>query len=191
MYKIMLSTVTVLLLGGTTLSAEDVQVRLGVSASTGTATIENTSNNTTATFDLKDGSGFEVSLVTGVDKEDGFDFRPALTLQSNDVTIGAGLDTSDIMLLGEFEFAYNINEYISPFIGFYGGIGATDLPAINESGLLTYDLGLLIGISGEVYKDLGYYAKYSIGTKGYNFSDSSGGIRENLNSMKVGVSYTF
>ena len=173
------------------LSAEDTQIRLGISTISGTATFEDAYGNTSQDFDLNDGSGLEVSFVFGVNKSDGFDFRSALTLQSNEVTIGRNLDTSDIMLLGEYELAYKINEYITPFVGFYGGVGATDIPDVDETGLLTYDLGFLLGVSGEIYKDLGYYAKYSIGMKGYNSEDDVVGIRQNPTSMKFGVSYTF
>ena len=191
MKKILLSTVAVLLLGGSTLSAEDFQVRLGMSTTSGTYTVEDAVGNTSQDIDLKNGSGFEVSLISGVDKREGFNLRSALTLQSNDIQLGTGYNTSDIMLLGEFEFAYNINEYINPFIGFYGGIGLTDVPDADESGLLTYDLGLLIGISGAIYEAFGYYAKYTIGIKGYNVADDTIGIRQNPSSMKLGVSYTF
>lgn len=191
MKKILLSTVTVLLLGGSTLSAEDFQVRLGMSTTSGTYTVEDAAGNTSQDIDLNNGSGFEVSLVSGVDKSEGFDFRSALTLQSNDIQLGTGANTSDIMLLGEFEFAYNINEYISPFIGFYGGIGLTDIPDTDESGLLTYDLGFLVGVSGAIYEDFGYYAKYTVGTKGYNVANDTLGVRQNPSSMKLGVSYTF
>ena len=95
------------------------------------------------------------------------------------------------MLLSEVEFAYNINEYISPFVGFYGGIGLTTIPDINEDNLLTYDLSLLLGVSGMIYKDFGYYAKFTVGIKGYNVADNTLGVRQKPQSMKIGVSYTF
>lgn len=93
--------------------------------------------------------------------------------------------------LGEFEFAYNINRYISPFVGFYGGIGVTNIPLTDESNLLTYDLGLSVGASGEIYQNFGYYAKYTTGMKGYNIRDNTLGVRQTPTSVKVGLSYTF
>lgn len=189
MNKRLLSIAVVLLSGGSTLSAEDSQVRLGISSISGTVHTVNASGYTSPYYNI-DGSGFEVSLVSGVDKREGFYLRPVLTIQSNDTSI-EGISSSDIMLLGEFEFAYNINEDVSPFIGFYGGIGMTDIPVLNESGRLTYDLGLLIGVNGTLNQDFGYYAKYTAGIKGYNIQNNTLGVRQSLSSMKLGVSYTF
>lgn len=202
MNKRLLSTVAVLFLAGSTLNAaEALQVRLGMSNTSGTYALEDADGVIRSALDLKDGSGFEASLVAGVDRNDGFDFRIGLTLQSNNITVGLpqyyytgylkASETSDIMFLGEYEFAYNINKYISPFIGIYGGIGLTKIPEINESNLLTYDLGALIGISGEIYQNLGYYAKYTTGMKGYNIGENTVGIRQRPTSVKVGLSYTF
>lgn len=196
MNKRLLSTVAVLFLAGSTLNAESIQVRLGMSTISGTNTLKGANGSTSPAYDLKDGSGLEVSLVSGVDKNEGFDFRSALTLQSNNITRGTdnnnlNYKTSDIMLLGEFEFAYNINKYISPFVGFYGGVGVTKIPAKDESNLLTYDLGLSIGASGEIYQNFGYYAKYTAGMKGYNVDDNTVGVRLKPTSIKVGLSYTF
>ena len=190
MNKILLSTVAVLMLGASTLNAEDAQVRVGVTSISGTMNLEDEYGNTTPDFDMS-GSGFEVSFVGGVDKAEGFDFRPVLTLQSNKTTYDSTVDASDIMLLGEFEFAYNINEYASPFIGFYGGIGSTSIPDFDESRHTTADLGLLVGISGAIYEDFGYYGKYRIGSKIYNVADDTVGVRTTPSTITVGVSYTF
>lgn len=151
---------------------------------------EDGNGNKGSDFDMS-GTGFEVSVVGGVDKNKGFDFRPVLTLQSNNIELNNAVDSSDIMLVGEFEFAYNINEYLSPFVGLYGGVGSTSIPDADESGLLTYDLGFLVGVSGAIYKDFGYYAKYTAGMKGYNVENDTVGIRQSPSSIKIGVSYTF
>jgi len=188
--KRLLSTTAILLLASATLSAEDTQVIVGMTSISGTMNLEDASGYTTPDYDMS-GSGFEVSIVGGVDKNEGFDFRPVLTLQSNKTTYNSTVDASDIMLLGEFEFAYNINEYISPFVGFYGGVGSTNIPDWDESGCVTADLGLLVGISGAISEDFGYYGKYTVGSKIYNIADDTIGVRTNPSTIKVGISYTF
>ena len=190
MKKVLLSTATVLMLGASMLSAEDFQVRVGMTSISGTMNLEDASGSTTPDYDMS-GSGFEVSIVGGVDKNEGFDFRPVFTFQSNKTTYNSNIDSSDIMFLGEFEFAYNINEYASPFVGFYGGVGSTDIPDWDESGCLTADLGLLVGISGAIHEDFGYYGKYTVGSKIYNIVDDTLGVRTTPSTIKIGVSYTF
>jgi|GEM_PF-4445626 len=190
MKKILMSTSALLVLSGATLSAEDFQVRLGMSSTSGTFHIEDSYDNQSPDYDIS-GTGFEVSIVAGTTKKPGFNLRPVLTLQSNSIKLDDAIDTSDIMFLGEFELAYNINEYVNPFVGFYGGIGSTSISDLDESGLLTYDLGFLAGVSGAIYEDFGYYAKYTYGMKGYNIADDTLGIRQNPSTIKLGVSYAF
>ena len=212
MKKNLLSLIAMLLLNTSMLSANDdngmdesyeanqdtsdhIQLRVGMASIGGTFYLESGFGVTTPDSDLKNGSGFDVSLVTGVNRSKGFDYRSVLTLQLQDVTLGdvtlGDVKASSTMFIGEGEIAYNINQYISPFIGFYGGIGVTDIPDINEKGNLTYDLGVLIGISGKIYKGLGYYAKYTAGIKGFNVADNTTGIRQKPKVLRLGASYTF
>lgn len=214
MNKIVLTLSTAMLLSGATAIADDFsnatethefdnpqenkdhyQVRVGMLATSGTYNVVDNNGNTSSDYNIENGSGFELSLVSGKKYAQGIDFRTALTLQFNSWSTPFGADISDTMFLGAGEIAYNINKYLSPFFGYYGGIGisnVSDNSAYDNSSQLTYDLGLSVGISGDVYKNFGYYAKYNfVGWKGFNIDDNTRGIRMSPTSLKVGISYTF
>ncbi|MEA1983392.1 MAG: hypothetical protein U9N39_07600 [Campylobacterota bacterium] len=175
-------------------SGEHSELRFGLISSSGTFNFEHTVYGESPEYDLE-GSGFEVSLVGGVERSTGFDYRSALTFQMNDIDLkkyGSTQDeTSDMMLLGEYEFAYNINQYLSPFIGFYGGIGLTDMPSRDESSCFTYDIGWQVGLSGALYGGFGYYVKHTSGYRGYNIADGDMFVAQDVTTMKYGISFAF
>lgn len=222
MKKIVLSLSTLLLLSASSASAEEFvsgdedlanaketheydnpqdnkehyQVRVGFATTSGTYHLEDGYGNTSIDYDINSASSFEVSLVGGRKYAEGLNYRDVLTLQFNKWS-SRGADFSDTMFLGEGEVAYNINKYLSPFAGWYGGVGitdATDTSSANydNSSQLTYDLGLFVGISGDVYKGIGYYAKYNFYSwKGFDIDDNTIGVRMSPTSLRAGVSYTF
>ena len=137
--------------------------------------------------------GWEISYVGGLDTTEGFDFRPVFTFQSVEID-----SASTMTILGEFEFAYNINKYISPFIGFNGGLGYVDFDSdVNIDNTVRYQFGLFIGVCGEIYKGFGYYAKYESSANGMynNFDTGTDDIdvitTQTSTPMRFGVSYTF
>lgn len=180
---------------GNTDTKDHRQLRIGILSGSGTYIVENAYGTQSEDRNINSASGYEISLVSAKSNQDGFDYRSVLTLQFNDWTNKYDQKFSDIMFLGEGEFAYNINKNVSPFVGYYGGIGTTDATegwTSNSSSQLTYDLGLFVGISGDFYEALGYYAKYNFfSTKGFNVEDDTLGYRMSPTTLRIGVSYTF
>ena len=215
MKKKILSFVAILALGSSALLAEDFsdarethefeapqdtsnhwQIRLGLASISGTYQIENAYGAVTSDRDITGGSGFEISFVSGKRFVEGWDYRSVLTIQSNTWENYVGNEVYDTMYLGEGEIAYNINEYFSPFFGFYGGIGITDAsqswPGYDDEAQLTYDLGFFVGASGDIAGGLGYYAKYNFASmKGFNVDYDTYGYRMSPTTLRMGVSYTF
>lgn len=177
------------------------QLRIGMLSGSGIYHLKDGSGNHSSNINMKSASGYEFSLVSGKSNQKGFDLRSVLTLQFNSWNNGYVTDVSDIMFLGGGEFAYNINKYISPFIGYYGGIGVADAGSdtnyytganYDNSSQLAYDLGLFAGVSGEFYESLGYYAKYNFYSyKGFNIDENTIGVRMSPTTLKIGISYTF
>lgn len=213
MKKIVLSLSALLLLCGSAAVAEDFenarethefdnpqdtqehyQLRVGYSMISGTYTYEDRFGSITGDRDITGGSSFEVSLVAGKQYTEGFDYKNVYTIQSNKWSdADSSKEFSDYMFLGEGEIAYNINKYVSPFVGWYGGIGVTDASSFpNSSTELTYDLGFFAGISGDLYKGFGYYAKYNFYSwKGFNVANNTYGYRMSPTTIRIGASYTF
>jgi hypothetical protein len=173
------------------------QLRIGMIGGSGTYFLKNLYGMQSEDGDINSASGYEFSLVSDKSNQIGFDYRSVLTLQFNDWTNQFDKDFSDIMFLGEGELAYNINKYVSPFIGYYGGIGATDASTaydsyFDSSSQITYDLGFFAGVSGNIYEDFDYYAKYNFfSTKGFNVNNDTIGYRMSPTTLRIGVSYTF
>ncbi len=174
-------------------------LRVGMIKSGGTYIFEDDDGHESPEFNLDD-DGFEISLVSGIDKSPGFDFRSALTFQKLDGVLKVenngheydAIDTSTMLLLGDFEFAFNVNKFLTPFVGFSGGIGLTDFSSDyseEEESYLTSQLGAFVGVSGDIFEDFGYYAKFGMAIR-YIMADD-GTIKESLNPMQIGVSYTF
>ncbi len=168
----------------------DMGIRVGMIKSGDIeVTVEDIDSDYETTYTDDNGEdGWEISLIGGIDKSNGFDFRPVLTFQSVEIE-----DVSTMSLLCEFEFAYNINRYISPFIGFNGGVGYIDFDSEDISNTARYQFGLFVGVSGEIYSDFGYYAKYEMSRNGWyqGYDDADLLITEALSPMRFGLSYTF
>lgn len=178
-------------------AADSMMVRAGIVNSSGDATYEIVDGDyTSPEFDY-DESGFEISLVGGVDTSEGFDFRPALTFQKIDTTIGLGSNDEDfasaMSLLGEFEFVYTINKYISPLVGFSGGLDYVDVDVENAEDGYGVQFGFFLGVSGEIYEGFGYYAKYAKVSKLTYFRDGDEDIivDASITPIKFGISYMF
>jgi hypothetical protein len=173
------------------------QLRIGMMSGSGTYIIKNGYGIQSEDRAINSASGYEFSLIGDKSNQIGFDYKSVLTLQFNDWTSKFDKDFSDTMFLGEGELAYNINKYVSPFIGYYGGVGITDSSAAydsysNSSSQITYDIGFFAGVSGNIYESLGYYAKYNFfSTKGFNINGNMIGYRMSPTTIRVGVSYTF
>jgi len=176
-------------------------LRVGMINSGGTYTIEDSDGDESPEYNLYDG-GFEISLVSGIDKSPGFDFRSALTFQKLDGVLKMDYyggeediaDTSTMLFSGEFEFAYVVNEYVTPFIGFSGGLGVTDVSADgeeSEDNLLTSQLGAFVGVSGDFHENFGYYVKIGMAVRVFTLDDYDYLVKESLNPINIGLSYTF
>ncbi len=130
--------------------------------------------------------GWDVSVIFGVDSSEGFDYRGGFTLQSLDES-----SVSTMAVLGECEWAYNVNQYVSPFIGFNAGLGSIDVDDASPS----FHFGFFAGISGDVYENFGYYIKLESSGKGYilssDYEDSDLMVVTSKVLTRLGVSYRF
>lgn len=167
--------------------------RVGKIDLTGRYSVENLESLITTTVSDIEQKGWELSIVGGVDTRTGFDFRPMITFQWFDITKSGNNMASNMMLLGEFEFAYNLNQYFSSFIGFNAGVGITDFKDQETDAGYGAQFSFFIGLSGEVYKQLGYYTKLSATKKTsyFTYKDVNKYMSSNLVSIKYGLSYKF
>lgn len=159
----------------------------------GKYSLENIETSTTKSVDDIEQYGWEFSIVGGVERERGFDFRPMVTFQWFKITRSGDNMASNISLLGEFEFAYNFNKYFSPFIGFNAGVGITDFDdEVTDAGY-GGQFSILAGISGNIYENIGYYTKVSLSKKTAYFTHENANhyMSSNLISAKYGLSYKF
>ncbi len=184
------------------LSSSNTVIRIGFLDGSGTHYAQYTDTATdeeldTPKYDL-DESGFEVSLMFGLDENEGFDFRPGFTIQSTESENDLGGTVSNIALLAEFEFAYKINPYITPLVGFNAGIGMSsdDLDTEQED-LFALQGGLFVGVHGDIYNDFGYYVKYTLSKRAIVLNDiDDSNVEDAIDKQTVspitfGLSYTF
>jgi len=160
---------------------------------TGRYSLENLETYVTETVDDIEVDGISLSLVGGVSSNIGFDFRPLVTLQLLHI-IESGDDlASNMTLLGEFEFAYNINNYFSPFIGFNAGVGITDFDNKNTDAGYGAQFSLLLGLNGQLYEDIGYFTKLSatIKTSYFTHEDTNFYMSSKRLAIEYGLSYKF
>ncbi len=166
-------------------------LRVGYKSTSGTYTV----NNLYSTFDGESKErGLEISFSSGSNRGKGFDWRPVLTLQLNKGQLNSIVDTSTILYLGEFEFAYNFNQYFSTFIGFNGGIGSETFTISStsyEERTTTAQLGTFIGISGDFNDNIGYYLKISAMTRNHSATSYDEYIKQSLSDTTVGISYKY
>ena len=159
----------------------------------GKYSLENIETYQTKSVDDIEQFGWEFSIVGGVSRAPGFDFRPMVTFQWFDIKKSGDNMASNISLLGEFEFAYNFNKHISPFIGFNAGVGITNFNDEVKNAGYGGQFSLLAGLSGLIYDHIGYYLKVSGTKKSSYFSheEINHYMSSNLLSLKYGLSYKF
>jgi len=200
--KVLSAALLVSSLGTGLMAADDANhwmVRVGyIDATSGTYNVEDTNGYTTSDKDMTN-SGFEISVLSGVDKGPGFDFRSGLTFQYSTGTLDGGywsdVDETNMYVLGEFEFAYNVNEYISPIVGFNGGLGGSKYDDGDYQ--LGAELGAFIGVNGDFYGKFGYYLKYGYSLRKVFDTNDGDSITDadiltaELTPLTFGVSYTF
>ena len=159
----------------------------------GKYSLENLETYITKSVDDIEQYGWEFSIVGGVSRDEGFDFRPMVTFQWFDITKSGDNMASNMSLLGEFEFAYNFNKYFSPFVGFNAGVGITNFnDEVTDAGY-GGQFSILTGFSGLIYEHLGYYIKISATKKTSYFSHEEVNhyMSSDLLSLKYGLSYKF
>jgi len=129
-------------------------------------------------------SGFEISFISGVERDGFFDGRVGITFQSVDV-----YSRSTMSLLGEYILAFNISKYATPYIGVNGGLAYLQ---DNDSNL-GFQFGAYAGITGEIVVGIGYYAEIGKSMKGFSktYGSSDYFIVEYSTPVTIGVNYTF
>jgi len=168
-------------------------LRVGYKSTSGTYTVERPGYTTYQGEKAKE-SGLEISFAPGSNRGKGFDWRPVLTLQFTSGQLDDNVDTSTILFLGEFEFAYNFNQYFSAFVGFNGGIGSETftISSINyDESVTTAQLGAFIGISGDFNDNIGYFLKISALTRNHAATSYDEYITQFLSDTTIGLSYKF
>lgn len=170
-----------------------ISFRLGKINLTGKYLVENLEDFTTSSISDLEQKGWEFSIVGGVDTRKGFDFRPMMTFQWFNIIKSGDNMASNMMMLGEFEFVYNINQYFAPLVGFNTGVGITDFKEQNTDAGYGAQFALFLGISGEVYKHFGYYVKVLATKKTSYFTheETNMYMTGDIISAKYGLSYKF
>lgn len=164
--------------------------RIGILSSSGTYLVEDSNGNESPEFDL-DESGFEIAYGSHIDENPGFDYRSFLRFQYSSPEFRGIFEGTTMMLHGDHEWAYKINQYITPFIGFNGGLGATEFDDSDDGWYLTVQLGLFAGVNGNITDKLGYYIRYGKAIQMIADFENEEIIREGLSPLSLGVSYTF
>jgi len=142
--------------------------------------------------------GLELSFGMNSGGSGVFGWRPLLTLiHTNGEASTQGrkvFSTSTTLFQGEFEFFAALHKYFQPFAGFHGGIGQEKFSGngfdYSES-LMAAQLGLCVGVAGDISKSIGYYLKVS---KNYrNHPETSNGefIDHDLTDTTAGISIKF
>lgn len=167
-------------------------LRVGYKSANGT--FKNEINSDTIDGDVEE-TGYELSFVVGTNRAKGFDFRPILTLQYSTGNLNNVTDSTALLFLGAFEFAYNINQFISPFIGFNGGIGNETFQN-KQAGSKKYSLFAVqvdpfVGVSGDFIEHFGYYVKYGALYRNHAQTDDGQFISLFMNDLTIGLSYKF
>lgn len=164
-------------------------VRAGYKTASGDYTVEDGGYEFNGDEDEK---GFEFAFgVNSGDSSSGW--RSILSLSSTSGKMDDVVDTSTVLLSGEFEFYADFHKHFQPFVGFHGGIGQTKLKLdslYNES-LMTAQLGLSVGASGFLSDTIGYYVKVSRNYRNHEETSYGEFISHNITDTTFGLFAAF
>lgn len=186
-----------------TIQSSNTGLRVGFLSGSTSDEIKTSTSTIKSTKDGSEG-GLSLSFYAQEFTNDGeFGARPVLTLNIANSELeesGEKFKVSSVVFLGEFEFFYQVNKSFVPFIGLNGGLGSSKFTVSNQFDSfsdrgLTAELGVFIGVNGQISNNIGYFAKLIGSLRSTAIRDSNEfvdlNVNQSLSRLNAGIEFRF